>query len=322
MKQLFLSPRSGETAYDNFKSTLAQGVEYERVSQFLNSEEKNILSKQPALYAWGCQPSIMNKWEQMVVGDYVLFYSHGVFVTASELLLKKQSESLALALWPKNRETGEAWSGVYFVENLRPINLPLAKFNDITGYKFKALMGFQRVTDDYMENILQRYGDLDSFIESFTTGMKSFQVSELSAIAKKESPDSKDLEKLDTIVGKRDIDEVLEELNLRNKNRSPEEKTIQSRTLKRDYKLVKALKEKYDYQCQICNFTFTTESGSKYCEAAHVEPLSSRKKGVDTAENIVILCPNHHKMLDFGAINVDEHGNLIMNESVVLKRNI
>jgi predicted restriction endonuclease len=43
-------------------------------------------------------------------------------------------------------------------------------------------------------------------------------------------------------------------------------------------------------------------NGKYYSEAARIIPISSDKVGVDSPENIWILCANHHKMLDTGAI--------------------
>jgi len=306
MKQLFLSPRSGETAYVNFKSTLADGVPIQKIRKFLSPEDLKILGNQETLYVWGCQPSLKSRWEQMVVDDYVLFYAKGKFITASQVQLTKFDPNLALKLWPKSPKTGKPWSGLYFVKNLRKTELPLKRFNEVASYKMRALMGFQRVAGKHLESIIIRYGSIEKFIDSITIGLKDFQTAELQKIASKKttSVNSEDLDNLDKIVSDRELDEVLEEFATRNQDKTPEERRVYQVRIKRDYKLIKTLKEKHNYRCQICNFTFKTSSGNSYCEAAHIDPISSRKKGVDAPKNILILCPNHHKMLDYGAIRV------------------
>jgi len=80
VKQLFLAPRSNETAYSNFTSTLKDGVPYSRVEQFLTDSEKKTLANQNLLFIWGCQPALKDKWDKIQVGDYVLFYHHYKFV--------------------------------------------------------------------------------------------------------------------------------------------------------------------------------------------------------------------------------------------------
>ena len=58
------------------------------------------------------------------------------------------------------------------------------------------------------------------------------------------------------------------------------------------------VKEKAGYKCQACGFNFVKKDGSKYVEAAHIDPLSLSR--LDTIENVVALCPNCHKKLDKG----------------------
>ena len=68
---------------------------------------------------------------------------------------------------------------------------------------------------------------------------------------------------------------------------------------------IEKLKKLYDYSCQICNLRINLLGGRGYCEGAHVQPHSD--DGPDSRENILILCPNHHSMLDYGILilNID-----------------
>ena len=49
--------------------------------------------------------------------------------------------------------------------------------------------------------------------------------------------------------------------------------------------------------CQICNF-------DRYVERCHIIPKSLG--GGNTSLNILYLCPNHHKLLDYGLLNKEE----------------
>lgn len=69
--------------------------------------------------------------------------------------------------------------------------------------------------------------------------------------------------------------------------------------IKRYQKIVKILKAKYNYKCQICNFSFEMDNENKYCEAHHLKALSSG--GNQNPENVIILCPNHHRMFHYAA---------------------
>jgi len=72
----------------------------------------------------------------------------------------------------------------------------------------------------------------------------------------------------------------------------------------RDTKLSRQLKHLHMNRCQICGSTIKLKSGKSYSEAHHIKPLGSSHRGPDTAENILILCPNHHVMCDYGAIEL------------------
>jgi putative restriction endonuclease len=61
------------------------------------------------------------------------------------------------------------------------------------------------------------------------------------------------------------------------------------------------VKETYDYTCQICGIRLSTPAGP-YAEGAHIKPLGTPHNGPDDESNILCLCPNHHLLLDGGAI--------------------
>jgi len=68
----------------------------------------------------------------------------------------------------------------------------------------------------------------------------------------------------------------------------------------RDTNAAKSLKALYDYKCQVCGLRIEPASGSFYIEVHHVRPLGGGHKGLDTHLNMLVLCPNHHAMFDFG----------------------
>lgn len=72
----------------------------------------------------------------------------------------------------------------------------------------------------------------------------------------------------------------------------------------RDTVLSRKIKALNKNLCQICGLTITLSDGSKYSEAHHIIPLGRPHNGPDIAENIIVVCPNHHAMLDFGAIDI------------------
>ena len=92
------------------------------------------------------------------------------------------------------------------------------------------------------------------------------------------------------------------------KNYTPEDPkqiVINHKTYKRDNKIIAQLKIYRNFQCQICKLQIKKADGSFYIEAAHIEPKN--KKGTESPENILILCPNHHKEFDYGKRSIQSH---------------
>ena len=72
----------------------------------------------------------------------------------------------------------------------------------------------------------------------------------------------------------------------------------------RDTNLARQIKQLHRFKCQICGEFIPLPSGDRYAEAHHIKPLGQPHNGPDIAENIIVLCPNHHVMLDYGVIQM------------------
>jgi len=68
--------------------------------------------------------------------------------------------------------------------------------------------------------------------------------------------------------------------------------------------LASDLKQRYEYTCQVCQDSIQLVN-RKYAEAHHIRPLGAPHLGRDVEGNILVLCPNHHVMLDKGAILIN-----------------
>lgn len=85
----------------------------------------------------------------------------------------------------------------------------------------------------------------------------------------------------------------------------PDVSRVEVTRIIRDTVLTRKLKTIHDNQCQICGYAIRLSNGKGYSEAHHIQPLGGDHKGPDIAENILILCPNHHAECDLGAIKLD-----------------
>jgi len=102
----------------------------------------------------------------------------------------------------------------------------------------------------------------------------------------------------------------LEEYDRQNANVAPEkrERAI-NRTDRKDHRTIKTLKEYYGYRCQFpeCTARVQTKSGKDYVEVAHITPI--REGGKTILNNLLVLCPNHHKELDYGDMEIIERND-------------
>jgi hypothetical protein len=90
---------------------------------------------------------------------------------------------------------------------------------------------------------------------------------------------------------------------------SPEVKERLSRTIERG-PIGALVKKATGFKCQLCEalglnpIGFLKTDGEPYVEAHHATPASKREIGSLAASNIMTLCPNHHRQMHYGGINV------------------
>ena len=71
----------------------------------------------------------------------------------------------------------------------------------------------------------------------------------------------------------------------------------------RDSLLVQDLKIRYAFRCQLFGTRLELRSGY-YCEAHHLKPLGRPHHGPDLTENLIVVCPNHHVLLDYAVMEL------------------
>lgn len=109
--------------------------------------------------------------------------------------------------------------------------------------------------------------------------------------------DKKEQEELLPIVEKSPRTQIIIELKQINVQ-TPELVEFNGKQYKRDNKSIVQLKILRNFKCQICEYGILKKDGSLYIEAAHI--TEKKQKGPETPDNILILCPNHHKEFDLG----------------------
>lgn len=184
--KFFLAPRSNETSYQNFLSTIESGLDYAIVEPHLDAEGKRILSVSDTIFAWGNKESLLARWEKMEVGDVVLFYKgregnekEGKFLYAGKVVYKQHSNELGLALWPPKHEQ-EPWNCVFFLENLKQIYMPLSEIVEAGSYseKFDRIQGFMPLNEEGNEKLLKKYSTFEEFVSHYSPDVP-IQISDL-----------------------------------------------------------------------------------------------------------------------------------------------
>lgn len=86
---------------------------------------------------------------------------------------------------------------------------------------------------------------------------------------------------------------------------NPSTKQVIINQIVRDRYKVSQLKNLYNNACQICGNPLTLMEQVTYSECCHIQPVGGEHMGVDDKSNMLILCPNHHKIFDLGIITLD-----------------
>ena len=111
---------------------------------------------------------------------------------------------------------------------------------------------------------------------------------------------------LTNILRNKSKNELINEL-FNDTDENDEKITIKGRVFKRNNSNITKIKILRGFHCQICGKTIIKRDGSKYIEAAHIKEKA--KGGKELWNNIILLCPNHHKEFDIGLRETIEHSD-------------
>jgi hypothetical protein len=167
------------------------------------------------------------------------------------------------------------------------------------GFTYFTENIIQKVVSDEYELLKERGGFPDA---SFAVLNKLYNRLTGNLLSKNSGygVDQNDIEEqneLEEFEAERDQSKIIEEL----KNVKPidsEQIEVRGRIYKRDNKTIAQLKIVRGHKCQICSRSITKKDGTQYIEAAHITP--KRQRGSELPNNIILLCPNHHKEFDLG----------------------
>jgi len=139
----------------------------------LNVKDDKLLQKLKEVYGrksvrlWGLKIKQRNQWERIKEGDLFLSYNNKRFIFKGVVAFKypfmlkddtfKLSESMAKLVWGRDLR-GDTWPLLIFLVEVKPLDLSLEKFNELTGYKLRAVQGFMIVREEKARKLLEEIG--------------------------------------------------------------------------------------------------------------------------------------------------------------------
>jgi len=121
------------------------------------------------LRAWGLRVSQERLWKDIEAGDILLSYNSKRFIYSSAVCLKypfrgdpafvRVAESIAHRIWGRDVQ-GKTWPYLLFLNDLKQVDIPLGRFNELTGYRFNAIQGFMVLKRERSERLLEELSEL------------------------------------------------------------------------------------------------------------------------------------------------------------------
>ncbi|RDY25836.1 EVE domain-containing protein [Romboutsia weinsteinii] len=80
--------------------------------------------------------------------------------------------------------------------------------------------------------------------------------------------------------------------------------------------IANTFKKYVGHKCQICDalgndpYTFKKKNGEHYSEVHHIIPVNNIEETKLSVDNLICLCPNHHRQLHYGDVEVIDNNDL------------
>lgn len=192
-----------------------------------------------------------------------------------------------------------------------------------TMFKPSSLITYKRfpTTSKVMEKTNLTFGRVFTYVRKWEQYHSILELANSSSIKKKKTQDLLALEaafeepQFDAIeeaiqpdvesLSAEKVKELIATRDTRNKGKGDFKRNQTRRIYSRDPVLSALLKRMYADTCQIntCQANFRLDHGF-FTETHHIIPR--HKKGEDTSSNILVLCPNHHKLFDKSTVRIIE----------------
>lgn len=287
--QLVLAPAAKGAAAENFRRSVHDGVQLADLPVDVRSLASSY-AVDGRVRMWGSRANKDSVWEQVRVGDRLLFYTGGRFAATARVVGRKRDRQLADAVWPPEPDS---WHNVLFLRDVRTIDLPVSTIGALLGYRpgWQTAREFMIPAPAAQQHALEWNTDVADVTASLVAD---------SLLREGAVEDQGYVERISAM----DEAAILERIRAGKNSAIPGVSEETKKRIRRDRRLVEDLKHLYDGHCQVCDDTFRTTTGHNYCEVGHNVPLRERSPGIDTYLNLVVLCATCHKKLDHGPMRI------------------
>jgi len=272
-------------AYRHFEETVLDSIPRAEYGPYTDAELG------PAVSLWGATQGSKPQWEYLSHGDLLLFYvGDGRYQYAARVVGKEENVELAEALWSNDNSSHggydptDPWKYLIYLNQPVEVQIQGAEIHGFAGHEIDYPPRFLKINEQAHQTIRERFDSVAEYIRA-----RRVDVTERPENDPDDGTDSSSTS-----------DDPLPH------DTSPPERREQSGTrIVRDSEMVRELKRRYDYRCQVCGERRQRGASTPYAEGHHLHPLGDDPPGPDTKSNVLVLCPNHHADFDYGSIRVD-----------------
>jgi putative restriction endonuclease len=276
-----------------------------------NFDKKNVDTSEHiyGYFQWTSAP------KRFVEGGFVIFYSRNTDTGLGEIVgvygNVKVLNDIKIVSWEgfENNQISFNLEADRELSILFPIPLDADKYKESKGKRLVGQVGYSYSDTSLAKQIVE-----EELIKLAESGIQQNEFNKLRNIYlyitgrdfDTDLINADEIEQRELISSFKELEraKIIEDLsNL--KESEPETVNVNQKVYKRDNKTIAQLKILRDFKCQICGTKITKKDGEFYIEAAHIKPKC--KNGCETPDNILILCPNHHKEFDFGDRVIIQH---------------
>lgn len=173
--QLIIQPAGNQGSRDHYRDTVAQPVPLDRIARHVDQAVADRLREvfpTGSAAVWGVTPGGRSvnavKWERISEGDVAVFLQDKRATTYGLVAVKARSASLGGDLWGRD-EDGETWEYVYFLKDVKQIDIPYSELNAMLGYEpGNNFMAFNVLPPDQSHEAISRIISIAPVVASRT----------------------------------------------------------------------------------------------------------------------------------------------------------